>query len=131
MRILRFVSAHDSGRVINPMLAEGQVEGGVMMGFVYSLTEQYIMEDGMILNPRFSDYKIATPSSVPQIYSHFIETIDPNTCYGAKGVGEIIVNPTAAAIANAVYDAISVRITDIPITPERILRALREKSREP
>ena len=124
-------SVIDLGKAINPKMCEGQVEGGVMMGLGYSLTEQYIMEDGMILNPRFSDYKIAAPSSVPQIYSHFIETIDPNTCYGAKGVGEIIGNPTAAAIANAVYDAIGVRITEIPITPERILRALREKSREP
>jgi CO/xanthine dehydrogenase Mo-binding subunit len=111
-------------------MCEGQVEGGGMMGLGYSLSEKYIIDNGTILNPRCTDYKIATPTSIPLIHSHFIETVDPNTCYGAKGVGEIIGDPTAAAIANAVYDAIGVRITDIPITPEKILKALREKNRE-
>ena len=123
-------SAIDLGKAINPKMCEGQVEGGVMMGLGYSLSERYIIDNGTILNPRFTDYKIATPSSIPVIHSHFIETVDPNTCYGAKGVGEIIGDPTAAAVANAIHDAIGVRITDIPITPEKVLKALREKNRE-
>ncbi len=122
-------SAIDLGKAINPKMCEGQVEGGVMMGLGYALSEKYIFDNGTMLNPRFSDYKIATASGIPRIHSLFIETMDPNTPYGAKGVGEIIGDPTAAVIANAVYDAVGVRIKDLPITPEKILEALKEKNR--
>jgi CO/xanthine dehydrogenase Mo-binding subunit len=122
--------AVDLGKAINPKMCEGQVEGGVMMGLGYALTEQYIFDNGAMLNPRFTDYKIATTSGIPQIHSFFIETIDPNTVYGAKGIGEVIGDPTAAVIANAIYHAVGVRIKDLPITPDKILKALKEKGRE-
>ena len=123
-------SAADLGKAVNPKMCEAQVEGGVMMGLGYSLTENYVFDKGTVLNPNFTDYKIATSSNVPQIHSHFIETIDPNTAYGVKAVGEIIGDPTAAVIANAIYNAVGVRIKDLPITPEKILKALKEKSNQ-
>jgi len=122
-------SAIDLGKAINPKACEGQVEGGVTMALGYALSEDYIVDKGTMLNPGFRDYKIATPSGVPQIQSFFIETIDPATPYGAKAIGEAIGDPTAAVIANAVYNAAGIRIKDLPITPEKILRALREKSK--
>jgi len=122
--------AIDLGKAINPKACEGQVEGGIMMGLGYALSEDYIVDKGMMLNPNFTDYKIATSSGIPQIHSFFIETIDPATPYGAKAVGEAIGDPTAAVIANAVYNAVGVRIKDLPVTPEKILKALREKNKQ-
>jgi len=122
--------AIDLGKAINPKACEGQVEGGIMMGLGYALSEDYIADKGTMLNPNFTDYKIATSSGIPQIHSFFIETIDPATPYGAKAVGEAIGDPTAAVIANAVYNAVGVRIKDLPVTPEKILKALREKNKQ-
>lgn len=123
-------SAIDLGKTINPKMCEGQVEGGVTMGLGYALSEDYIMNKGRMLNPGFTDYKMFLPSNTPPIHSFFIETIDPGTPYGAKAVGEAVGDPTAAVIANAIYNAIGVRIKDIPITPEKILKALKEKNKD-
>ena len=127
VEILQYVGAHDVGRAINPMLLEGQVYGGVMMGIGYVLTEQVIHEKGKIMNPNFMDYKVLTSKDAFPIEAPVIETIDKNGPYGAKGIGEPGCVPTAPAIANAVYNAIGVRIKDLPITPEKILSALKNK----
>ncbi len=127
VRVLRLVAAHDVGRAINPMYVEGQIEGGAMMGLGYALTEELLIENGRIRNPTFLDYRVPTPMDMPPIESIIVETDDPDGPFGAKGVGEMGITPTAAAIANAVYDAIGVRINSLPITPEKVLRALREK----
>ncbi|MGD8285459.1 MAG: xanthine dehydrogenase family protein molybdopterin-binding subunit [Desulfobacterales bacterium] len=127
VEILNYVAAHDVGKAINPLLLEGQVYGGVMMGIGYALTEQVILEKGENMNPNFRDYKILTAKDVVPIKAPVLETYDEDGPYGAKGIGEPGCVPTAPAIANAIYDAVGVRIKDLPITPERVLAAIREK----
>lgn len=127
IEILKYVAAHDVGKAINPLLLEGQVYGGVMMGIGYALTEQVILEKGKNVNPNFRDYKILTAKDVVPIEAPVLETFDKDGPYGAKGIGEPGCVPTAPAIANAIYDAIGVRIKDLPITPEKVLAAIREK----
>ncbi len=127
VEILDYVAAHDVGRAINPMLLDGQVYGGVMMGIGYALTEQVILEKGRNMNPDFRDYKILTAKDAISVKPIIIETIDEDGPYGAKGIGEPGCVPTAPAIANAIYDAIGVRIKDLPMTPERVLAAIKKK----
>jgi CO/xanthine dehydrogenase Mo-binding subunit len=127
VKILKYVAAHDVGKAINPLLLEGQVYGGVMMGIGYALSEQVILEKGENMNPNFRDYKILTAKDVCHIEAPVLETYDADGPYGAKGIGEPGCVPTAPAIANAIYDAVGVRIKDLPITPEKVLAAIREK----
>jgi xanthine dehydrogenase molybdenum-binding subunit len=124
IRVLRVTAAHDVGRVVNALGAEGQVEGGVVMGMGYATSEHLIIEDGMVTNPGFRDYKLITAPEIPRIEAHFIETQDPEGPVGAKGIGEAPAICTAAAIANALYNATGVRFLELPLTPERVLRAL-------
>jgi xanthine dehydrogenase molybdenum-binding subunit len=126
--VLDYVAAHDVGRALNPMLLEGQVYGGVLMGVGYALKEQVILENGKNMNPNFRDYKILTAKDAINVKTPIIETIDEYGPFGAKGIGEPGCVPTAPAIANAIYDAVGVRITDLPITPERVLAALKAKN---
>lgn len=128
--ILNYVAAHDVGRAINPLLLDGQVYGGVLMGVGYALTEQVVLQKGRMMNPDFRDYKILTAKDAFPLTPVVVETIDEDGPFGAKGIGEPGCVPTAPAIANAIYDAIGVRITDLPITPERILAALKKKKGE-
>jgi CO/xanthine dehydrogenase Mo-binding subunit len=127
VKILRYIAAHDVGKAINPMLLEGQVYGGAVMGIGYALTERLILHQGKVMNPNFLDYKVLTARDVPRIEALVIETNDPAGPFGAKGIGEPGLVPTAPAIANAIYDAVGVRITELPITAEKILKALKEK----
>ena len=127
VKILRLVAGHDAGKVINRLAIEGQVEGGVTQGLGYALMEDITMGDGNVLNANFYDYRIPTMRDIPDIESFFVETSEPTGPYGAKGVGEPALVPTAAAVANAVYNAAGVRITSLPITPEKVLEALEEK----
>lgn len=130
VRVLRLVCANDVGRAINPMAVEGQIEGGAQMGLGYALTEELLVKDGRILNPDFLDYRLFTAADMPPIETIIVETDDPGGPFGAKGVGEMGGTPTAAAVANAVYDAIGIRLTELPMTPERILAALERKQQE-
>ncbi|AFM24548.1 aerobic-type carbon monoxide dehydrogenase, large subunit CoxL/CutL-like protein [Desulfomonile tiedjei DSM 6799] len=127
VEILDYVAAHDVGRAINPLLLDGQVYGGVLMGVGYALTEQVILDKGRNMNPDFRDYKILTAKDSIPLTPVVIETIDEAGPYGAKGIGEPGCVPTAPAIANAIYDAVGVRIKDLPITPERVLAAIKKK----
>jgi xanthine dehydrogenase molybdenum-binding subunit len=127
VKVLKYVAAHDVGKAINPLLLEGQVYGGVMMGLGYALTEQIISEKGQNMNPNFRDYKILTAKDVVPIEAPVLETYDEDGPFGAKGIGEPGCVPTAPAVANAIYDAVGVRIKDLPVTPEKVLAALREK----
>jgi CO/xanthine dehydrogenase Mo-binding subunit len=126
--VLRVVAAHDCGRVINPMLVEGQIEGGVAMGIGYALTEEIVFRDGVQVNPNFTDYVMPTILDVPPIEVVMVEKHDPTGPFGAKGVGEPTLVPTAAAILNAIYDAVGVRLRSLPATPEKVLRALQQQS---
>lgn len=127
VKVLHAVYAHDIGRVINPKAAEGQVEGGFQQGLGYALMEdiQFDGETGACLTSDFLDYKIPTALEMPRrMDTLFIETDEPTGPFGAKSLGECCVITPAPAIANAIYDAIGVRFTTLPITPERVLAGL-------
>jgi CO/xanthine dehydrogenase Mo-binding subunit len=127
VKILRYVAAHDVGRAINPMLLEGQIYGAAAQGVGYALTERLILEKGEVMNPNFRDYKLLTAKDVIPVEPVIIESMDEAGPYGAKGIGEPGLVPTAPAIANAIYDAVGIRLKELPMTPERILKALKEK----
>ncbi|VTU12838.1 4-hydroxybenzoyl-CoA reductase subunit alpha [Variovorax sp. SRS16] len=121
-----FVS-DDCGKALNPMAIHGQTNGATVQAIGWALYEQLQLEAGRIVNGNFADYTMPTADAVPMLRGGFVESNDPNGPYGAKGASETAILPGAPAIANAVYDAIGVRITDLPITPEKILAALRRR----
>jgi len=127
VKILRMVAAHDVGKVLNSQGLKGQIYGALAQGVGYALYEKLQSQQGKILNPNFRDYKIPTVQEMNfPIDLEFIETNDSYGPFGAKGVAEPGLVPTAPAIANAIYDAVGVRIRDLPITPEKILAALKK-----
>lgn len=127
LRILRAVCAHDVGRAINPRIVEGQIEGATVQGLGYALTEDLkLSPSGKVLNAGFTDYKLPHARDFPDIEPIIVEAIGPTDAYGAKGVGESPIIPPAPAIANAVYNAVGVRIKELPITSEKVLRALKK-----
>ncbi|MGO9683537.1 MAG: xanthine dehydrogenase family protein molybdopterin-binding subunit [Steroidobacteraceae bacterium] len=129
--ILRILAAHDSGTIINPLLLEGQIAGGITQGIGMALTEEIKLREGRTLNAGLMDYSLPTTVDVPEIqYSH-VQTKDKAGPYGAKCVGEPALVPTAPAILNAIYDATGVRIYDLPATPEKILRAIEVAASSP
>lgn len=121
VKVLKVVSVHDSGRIINPMAAEGQVHGGVHMGIGYALYEELVLEQGRVVNASFADYHVPTAQETPVVKAVFVENPDPAGPFGAKGIGETACIPTAAAIANAVYDATGRRVKKLPIKYRDIL----------
>jgi len=128
--VLKIVAAHDVGRAINPKMVEGQIEGGCAMGLGYALMEEAILEKGTILNPGLSNYLLPTFKDMPETISLIVEEEEKTGPFGAKGVGEPPLIPTAPAILNAVSNALGVRFTELPLTPEKILSALQEKSNQ-
>ncbi|HID07975.1 MAG TPA: xanthine dehydrogenase family protein molybdopterin-binding subunit, partial [Armatimonadetes bacterium] len=123
---LRIVAAQDVGRQLNPLLLEGQIQGGVVQALGYAMMEgAKYAPDGRMLNASFSDYPIPTAMDAPRIEHVIVEVPSPHGPYGAVGAGEPPMIPTAAAIANAIDDAIGVRVTELPITPERVIVAQR------
>ncbi len=127
VEIVRYVAAHDVGRAINPLLLKGQVYGAVLMGVGYALTEEMIFERGRLRNANFRDYKILTARDAVPVETVIVETDDPAGPFGAKGIGEPGLVPTAPAIANAIYDAVGVRINTLPMKPEVVLRAVLDR----
>jgi CO/xanthine dehydrogenase Mo-binding subunit len=128
VKVLQYVIASDCGTVIYPIGAEGQVEGGLAQGIGYALTEGLQFDEGRPVNPNFSDYRIPSMRDMPPLIHAFADSYEPTGPFGAKGLGELNMDPTAAVISNAIFDAVGVRIRDLPITPEKVLRALREKA---
>ncbi|HUK17897.1 MAG TPA: molybdopterin cofactor-binding domain-containing protein [Bryobacteraceae bacterium] len=126
VKVLHLATAVDPGTAINPMQAEGQVEGAVTQGLGYALTEELVMDEhGRPVNPNFLDYKIYSAKDMPKLTTILVETHEPLGPYGAKSISEVPINGPAPAIANAIYHAVSVRIRKLPIRPEDILQALR------
>jgi len=125
--ILNYVSVADCGTVVNPIAAEGQQEGAIAQGLGYALTERILVEDGRPLNPNFSDYKIPCTLDMPPLKIAFADSYEPSGPFGAKGLGELGLDPTAAVLANAIYDACGVRITNLPISADKIYRALKDR----
>ena len=124
VRLLKCTAAHDVGRVINRLGIEGQIEGGIVMGQGYALSEDLVIRGGHCQNPGFRDYKLITAPEVPLMDISFIETMDGEGPRGAKGVGEAPAICVAAAVANAIENATGVRINQLPFTPENVYRAL-------
>ena len=124
VRVDRVVSGHDIGKVINPQTAEGQVEGGVVQGLGYALVEEHHLQEGRILNNQFSTYIIPTAMDTPEIVPILVEHPYPWGPFGAKGLGETPLIPVAPAVVNAIADAVGVRLTRIPATPERVWSAM-------
>jgi xanthine dehydrogenase YagR molybdenum-binding subunit len=134
VRVLRIVAAHDAGRVINPLLAESQLEGGIIQGLGFALSEERVLDSrtGRPLNPSLHDYKLPTFADVPVIDAFLVGGADTAANHiGARGLAEPPIIPTAAAIANAVTDALGAEVNVLPLTPWRVLRAMRSVARRP
>jgi CO/xanthine dehydrogenase Mo-binding subunit len=128
VEVLRIAAAHDCGTAINPMLVEGQVQGGIAMGIGFALQEEILFDDaGRQVNPNLTNYIMPTSLDMPEIEVDIVESYDATGPFGAKGVGEPTSVPTAAAIMNAIYDAVGVRIASLPATAEKILAAIKAK----
>jgi CO/xanthine dehydrogenase Mo-binding subunit len=129
VKVERVWLAHDIGKALNPLLVEGQIEGGVYMGLGEALFEEHAFRDGLHKGPSLLDYKIPTTLEMPPVEIILIESIDPEGPFGAKEVGQGPLLPVAPAVANAVHDALGVRIDEVPITPDKVVAALRRKAR--
>ena len=129
VQVLGIWASHDVGRAINPRGVEGQIEGGVVQGLGQALMEDYQLEKGHTKTHGFAKYILPTSLDIPQINTTIVEDPDPKSPLGAKGIGEPALVPTAPAIMNAIYDAVGVRITSLPATPEKVLAALAAKAK--
>jgi len=131
VRVLNFWDAHDCGTAVNPMLVEGQAEGAVLMGMSEVLFENEVFDKkGKMINADLHNYLIATSADMPEIHSTIVDSYEPEGPFGAKEVGEGATLPVLGAIANAIADAIGVRIFELPITPQRVLEAIQSKKNE-
>ncbi|MBT6152453.1 MAG: molybdopterin-dependent oxidoreductase, partial [Chloroflexi bacterium] len=128
VKILRIIAATDVGKALNPLGLLGQIEGGVMMAIGNALTEEFIMEDGYIFTDRLARYRIPSITYTPEIIPIIVEDPTVEGPYGAKGIGEIISIPTTPAITNAIYNAVGVRINQLPINQENILLELKQRN---
>lgn len=128
VRIIKMWDAHDIGKAINPQSVEAQIEGSLEMGIGYTFTEDLRFKNGRLQNANFANYRVPRSIGTPEMETILIETNDPEGPFGAKGMGEASLLPTSAAIANAIEDAVGVRIKDLPITPAKIIQALKEKA---
>jgi len=130
VKVVKFITVVDCGKAINPMTVEGQCEGGIQQGIGYGLTENYVInkDTGVVESDNFSTYRMLGSLDMPETEIIIIDKPDPKGPFGAKGVGEPAMVGIAPAIANAIYDAVGVRITDLPVTPEKILAALKARA---
>jgi CO/xanthine dehydrogenase Mo-binding subunit len=124
VRVLKYAAAHDVGRAINPQSVEGQIQGGAVQGLGYGLMEEVVVEDGINLTTSFATYLIPTAADVPDVEAVVVESGEGLGPFNARGIGEPPIGPPAAAVANAIADAAGVRVTRLPITAERVARAL-------
>jgi 4-hydroxybenzoyl-CoA reductase subunit alpha len=129
VKVLKVTVGHDCGQPLNPMSVEGQVEGCIVMGMGYALSEDLPFENGRTCNPSLLGYKAPTANQVPEIIIHHITGRDPEGPFGAKETGEGSLDPITPAVANAIYNATGVRIRELPITPEKILKELKRKEK--
>ena len=129
VQVLGIWAAHDVGRAVNPKGVEGQIEGGIVQALGQALMEDYKLENGHTTTPGFAKYILPTSLDVPHVTSIIVEDPDPIGPLGVKGIGEPAMVPTIPAIMNAIYDAVGVRITSLPATPEKVRMAIRDKER--
>ena len=131
VEVLDAVFAQDAGKAVNPHLLEGQMDGGFAMGLGYTLFEDLKLENGVMKNASFSKYLIPTALDMIDVENVIVEDPESTAPFGAKGIGEPVMLPIAPAILNAIYDAVGVRILELPVTPERMLAALRKAGKAP
>ena len=125
VEILRYTATQDAGKAIHPSYVEGQIQGGVVQGIGWALNEEYVMaDDGSMTNTSFLDYRMPTSLDLPMIDTVIVEVANPNHPYGVRGVGEVSIVPPLAAVANAVYHATGVRMTDLPMNPAAVRKAI-------
>ena len=123
--ILRYTAVQDAGKAIHPSYVEGQMQGGAVQGIGWALNEEYYFnDDGHMVNSSFLDYRMPTCLDLPMIDTVIVEVPNPNHPFGVRGVGEVPVVPPMAALSNAIYHAIGVRLNRLPMSPGRILEAL-------
>ena len=130
VKVLRVIAASDAGRVINPLGFQSQVEGGAVMGVGHGIMEEFKLENGVILSDRIAKYEIPRMKDSPKVESLIVEDPTSEGPYGAKGIGELVCVPTPPAIANAVYNAIGLRVDSLPITKEKVKNWLEKNSAE-
>jgi CO/xanthine dehydrogenase Mo-binding subunit len=130
VKLLGFTSAHDTGVIVDPAGHQGQINGSVVQGIGYATMEELLLSDGAVTNLSFGDYKIPTSRDVPELRTPLVTSSAGHEPYDVKAIGEVPISPVAAAIANAVEDAVGVRIRELPITAEKVYRALRVRPRD-
>ena len=128
--ILRYTVVQDAGKAVHPSYVEGQYQGGAAQGIGWALNEEYVYgDDGRLQNPGFLDYRIPVASDLPMIDTVIIEVPNPNHPFGVRGVGETPIVPPMAAIANAIENATGIRFTELPMSPPKVLSALKAQAR--
>lgn len=130
VRLLRSSFAQDAGWAVNPKLIEGQMDGGFAMALGYALLEDLNLENGRMKNNKFSKYLIPTAMDMIDVDNIIVEDPESTAPYGAKGIGEPVMIPIAPAILNAIYNAIGVRIKELPVTPEKLIKAIKESKKD-
>ena len=126
VQVLRLITSHDVGTIIHPLAHQGQIDGGVITGFGLGVTEEFVTDGGQVVNGNMGDYKLPTMADIPALETVLIQTGGGAGPYEAKAIGELANNATAAAIANAVADAVGCRVFELPITADRVYKALRD-----
>ncbi len=126
--VLRIIVANDVGFAVNPLGLKGQIEGGIIMGIGHALTENFIVQEGRVITDRLATYRTPSITYTPEIISYTVEHPTPDGPYGAKGVGEIVLLPTIPAITNAVYNAVGVRVDNLPVDQELVLKEMAQKA---
>jgi CO/xanthine dehydrogenase Mo-binding subunit len=128
VEILRYTAAQDVGKAVHPSYVEGQIQGGVAQGVGWALNEEYYYdESGAMRNAGFLDYRMPTCLDLPMIETLLVEVANPGHPIGIRGVGEVPIVPPPAAIANAIYRAVGVRMTELPMSPAKVCQAIAEK----
>jgi xanthine dehydrogenase molybdenum-binding subunit len=130
--ILRYTAVQDAGKAIHPSYVEGQMQGGVVQGIGWALNEEYVYnEAGQMVNASFLDYRMPTSLDLPMIETIIVEVPNPGHPYGVRGVGEVPIVPPPAAIANAIYRAVGVRMRELPMSPHKVVKAIEGKNLRP
>jgi xanthine dehydrogenase molybdenum-binding subunit len=125
--VVRYTAVQDAGTAIHPSYVEGQMQGGVAQGIGWALHEEYVYDaQGRLRNASFLDYRLPTTLDVPLIETIIVEVPNPGHPYGVRGVGEVPIVPPPAAIANAIHDAVGVRLYDLPMSPSKVCKAVLE-----
>jgi len=128
VQILRYTAVQDVGKAIHPSYVEGQIQGGAMQGIGWALNEGYFYkEDGTMANPTFLDYRMPTALDLPMVDTILVEVANPASPHGIRGVGEVPIIPPMAAVANAIHDAIGVRLTELPMSPDKVLEGIQSR----